>query len=139
MIAGVRPVSITPFRLAMQQGLLHILIGAERGGCERCCEALIQYLPDVRHHVLVLARDGPMVPAWRTVGATVDVLAPAVSRSNGRLIAAIEAAVAEHRPAAAVIWHGLVWLSQIVYGLRQADTRVGVYGGNPAIGLPLWV
>src|SRR5205814_3054574 len=103
---------MTPSRSAMQQGLLHILIGAERGGCERCCESLVQYLPDVRHHVLVLARDGPMVPAWRAAGATVAVAAPAVSRSNRGIIAAVEAAVAEHRPAAAVLWHGLVWLPQ---------------------------
>src|SRR5437660_11327806 len=99
-VVGGPAIPNPPCRLTMKTGLLHVLIGAERGGCERCCESLIRYLPDVRHRVLVLARDGPMVPAWRAAGGTVDAAPPGAVRSNASLITAVEAAAAEHRAAA---------------------------------------
>ena len=115
---------------------LHILLGALRGGCERDCEMVVQYLPDVGHRVLVLGPDGPMTKAWADAGATVDVLGPTPAWAVRRVVRDY---ARRHRPAAAVAWYGLPHLPQILAGLDSSGARVGVHGGNPAHTMPWWV
>jgi len=119
--------------------LLHLLLSAERGGCERCCAMLIDHLPGARHTVFVLGPDGPMTAVFRSGGAEVEVVPAAEIRGGARLIAAVRRRVQTNRPAAAVAWHGLPQLPQLLTALKGGVANVGVYGGNPAHTMPRWV
>jgi glycosyltransferase involved in cell wall biosynthesis len=118
--------------------LLHILVGAERGGCERNAEQIMRHLP-VAHRVLVLEGDGPMVPAFRKTGAVVDLLSRTEISASSRFVTRISEYVTTHRPNAVIIWHGLVWLPSILYALRHVTGVIAVHGGNPAHTMPNWV
>lgn len=118
--------------------LLHILIGAERGGCERNALQLVLHLEEVSHRVLVLGRDGPMVPALSSAGAAVDVVPAAEIESNARLIARVRGYASCYPPGAVIVWHGLPWLPQLLHALRDVSGVVGVHGGNPAHTMPQW-
>lgn len=111
---------------------LHIVIGAERGGCERDALQLVRYVRTASHRVLVLDRDGPMVGDLREAGAVVEVLPASEISTNTRLISRVRDYAKAHPPAAAMCWHGLVWLPQLLYALRDIPGVVGVHGGNPA-------
>ncbi|QVL33773.1 glycosyltransferase [Telmatocola sphagniphila] len=116
----------------MARKLLHILFGAERGGCERNCEMLIQYGKSVEHHVLVLGPDGPMSALWREAGAQVLIWAPELYKTSSRRMAQLKRFVQETAPEAAMLWHGLVKLPQLLHALSSDTIKVGVHGGNPA-------
>lgn len=116
--------------------LLHILLGAVRGGCERDCEMLVRHLPHVSHRVIVLGDDGPMTATWAAAGAVVEVVGP-VPRLSISLV--VRDSAARIKPAAAVVWHGLPNLPQILHGLAPSGARVVVHGGNPAHTMPRWI
>jgi glycosyltransferase involved in cell wall biosynthesis len=119
--------------------LLHVLLNAGRGGCERNTLNLVRYLPSVLHRILLLAEEGPMCIDWRAAGATVDVLPQAEWRTNRMMIAALRARAAEHPPAAVMIWHGLVFLPQFIHAYNPLGVPVAVHGGNPAHLMSRWV
>jgi glycosyltransferase involved in cell wall biosynthesis len=121
----------------IQMILLHVMIGADRGGCERNAEMVVRYLAGVRHRVLFLARGGPMEADFRDAGATVDLIPHDQVRTNADLIARLRAYAAEHRPAAVMIWHG-VWLPQLLHAFGELGVPLGVHGGNPFHTLPWW-
>ncbi len=111
--------------------LLHILFGAERGGCENDALELIRHAATVRHHVVVLGPPGPMCETWRSVGADVEILGQR-TQSGRAAAAAIQTICARRRPDAAMIWYGLVHLPQLVWALNPLKIPVAVHGGNPA-------
>ncbi len=117
------------------QELLHVLFGAERGGCEVEAYLLIRTLTNVRHRVLVLGSPGPLCDAWRRAGAEVATHAPA-SPALHTLVNIVRRYAAASPPSAVMIWHGLVQLPQILYGLRAHRMPIGIYGGNPTHGMP---
>ena len=124
---------------ASRPTLLHLLLGADRGGCERCCAMLIAHLPGVRHRVLVLGSDGPMTADFRAAGAEVEVVPATETAGSAKLIAAVRRRAQADPPAAAVAWHGLPKLPQLLAALKGVVPTVGVYGGNPAHTMPRWV
>jgi glycosyltransferase involved in cell wall biosynthesis len=118
--------------------LLHVLVGAEPGGCERNAEMVIRHLPDVSHRILFLARGSPIEAEFRAAGATVDVLPHAAMRTNSALIARVRTYAGEHRPAAVMVWHG-VWVPQLLHAFGRLGVPLGVHGGNPFHTLSWWV
>ncbi|MEX0643453.1 MAG: glycosyltransferase [Pirellulales bacterium] len=118
--------------------LLHILFGADRGGCERDALALIRSLPEVRHRVLVLGAPGTMCDDWIEAGAAVDI-DPLGHHGNRSTVAAVRRFVEQHPPSAAMIWHGLVHLPQVIHALNPLGIPIAVHGGNPTNLMSRWV
>ena len=100
---------------------------------------LIQHLPGVRHTVLVLGPDGPMMADFRAGGAGVEVVPSGEIAGRANLIDVVRRRVTADPPAAAVVWHGLPKLPQLLSALKGSGAAVGVYGGNPAHTMPRWV
>ena len=122
----------------MKPELLHVLLGAERGGCERNSLALILHLKTVAHRVTVFGPHGPMCDKWVEAGATVEVIDRTRFDTNRKLIATVRALTAAHPPAAVMFWHGLVHLPQFIHAVAPLGVPVAVHGGNPAHTMPAW-
>jgi glycosyltransferase involved in cell wall biosynthesis len=114
--------------------LLHLLFGAEVGGCETSALAMIKYLPSMQHRVIVFGNDGPMAAVWRAAGASVE-FSPRQSRLGYRQLMEATRRAAEGA-AAAMLWHGLVHLPPMIRTLNKMGIPTGVYGGNPAYSMP---
>jgi glycosyltransferase involved in cell wall biosynthesis len=84
---------------------------------------------------MVLGESGPMVEAWTSAGAAVDV----IRVSETRTAATVADYAREYLPAGVICWHGLPRLPQILYGLRGAGVPTVVHAGNPATSMPRWV
>ena len=115
----------------MTRHLLHVVFGSQRGGCETNAQVLITCLPWVQHRVVVLGDGGPMCEDWRQAGASVEVLGQDAATLRGAA-RAIQRIIASERPSAAILWHGLVRLPQLIHVLNPLRIPVAVHGGNPA-------
>jgi len=111
--------------------LLHVLFGGQRGGCETNALELIRGTPMVRHRIAVLGQDGPMCEVWREAGAIVEVYGREATSIRGAK-RAIEAVIEKINPDAAMLWHGLVQLPQLIHVLNPLKIPICVHGGNPA-------
>lgn len=118
--------------------LLHILLGASRGGCEGNAHCLIQGTPQLRHHVLVLGNPGPMSVEFEKAGASVEHAGLTETKSRS-VISAVRNTVQKTGASAVIVWHGMVCLPEILHALHDFKGRVLVHGGNPAHSLPRWV
>ena len=121
----------------MAAELLHILFGAERGGCETDSIVLIRELPEIRHRVLVLGPTGPMCEDWEEAGAEVHMHRLGFMGRH-TIVAALRRFVDEHPPDAVMLWHGLIHLPQIIHALNPLGVPMGVHGGNPAHTMRCW-
>src|SRR2546423_1406735 len=119
----------------IQMILLHVMIGADRGGGERNAEKGVPYPAGGRPPVPFLTRGGPMEADFRDAGAAVDLIPREQVWTNVELIARLRAYAAEHRPAAVMIWHG-IWLPQLLHAFGELGVPLGVHGGNPFHTLP---
>ena len=111
--------------------ILHLLLIAERGGCERDCWCLCKYWQDVRHTVLIVGAKGPMSEEFAAVGADVihlDVL----RRSRRERVRALRRWLGSTSAAAAIVWHGMPELPIIAHALSDWPGTIYVHGGNPA-------
>jgi glycosyltransferase involved in cell wall biosynthesis len=115
--------------------LLHILLGAERGGCETDCHMVCRELRQLQQKVLVIGRRGPMSSVFAADGAEVVHL----NLEDGnwfRFIGPVRAELKKDEPDAVIIWHGMVALPQLLFALRGRDVPILVHGGNPAYSMP---
>ena len=80
-----------------------------------------------------------MTAEWQASGATVEVLQEHDRCTDRRLMATLRRVVADRRPSAVMLWHGLVRLPQLIRALAIDGMAVGVHGGNPAHTIPRWV
>jgi glycosyltransferase involved in cell wall biosynthesis len=118
--------------------LLHLLMCAERGGCETDCLMICQESREAKQVVLVVGAEGPMSRVFAATGA--EVVHLNLSGGNWfRFIRPLRAQLEKEKPDGVIIWHGMVALPQILFALRGRDIPVLVHGGNPAHGLPRWV
>jgi glycosyltransferase involved in cell wall biosynthesis len=118
--------------------LLHILMGAERGGCETDCLMICRELKEARQRVLIIGREGPMSEVFVATGAGVDHL----NLEGGNwfhFIRPLRNQLEKNEPDGVIIWHGMVALPHILYTLRGRDIPILIHGGNPAYDLPLRV
>jgi glycosyltransferase involved in cell wall biosynthesis len=115
----------------MTKQLLHVVFGGQRGGCETNAQVLIACLPWVRHRVVVFGDGGPMCDDWKQSGASVEVLGRNATTIHGSA-RAIRRIIASGRPSAAIFWHGLVRLPQLIHVLNPLRIPMAVHGGNPA-------
>jgi len=125
--------------IAEKPRLLHVLVGAGRGGVERDALVLMERLLTVRHDAFVLGPDGPMTSDWKDSGAVVHIarqtsrwplqISPCLKKYLERLKAN------QRLPDAAIVWHGMPKLPQILHLLSAYGIRTAIHGGNPAIGL----
>ncbi|MCW1887314.1 glycosyltransferase [Luteolibacter flavescens] len=109
--------------------IVHILLGADRGGCEANSLCLIREAAGVSHQVMILGPPGEMTPEMEAAGATVTHLDSARRR---RSIRSLARKVLEDSVDGVVIWHGMVCLPEILAALRDFSGTVLVHGGNPA-------
>jgi len=115
--------------------LLHLFIGAERGGCETTALALIRGLPEWKHSILVLGPPGPISEEFVASGAVVHHLN--LFRPGFRkVIVEVRSHVAKTCPESVVAWHGMVLLPEILRALKNFGGSVFAYGGNPAHRMP---
>jgi glycosyltransferase involved in cell wall biosynthesis len=111
--------------------LLHILLGAERGGCERDCLCICEYLRPVKHTVLVLGSEGPMSNDFARAGA--EVIHLGITNRPRRKQAKILRNFLRSMATDAVIhWHGMPELPIIAHALSNWRGTIFVHGGNPA-------
>jgi len=111
--------------------ILHILLIASRGGCERDCWCLCSGWADVKHSVLVVGPEGPMSKDFAAAGASVthlDVLRHP-RRQRARAIADY---LQGCQPRAVIVWHGMPELPIIANALSHWKGTIYVHGGNPA-------
>lgn len=112
--------------------ILHLLMGAEGGGCERNCLLYCENSGGFRHAVMTLGPAGEMTAPWQRVAATVrhlDILGlsrPARARR-------VHAAVGElpEGPAVAMLWHGMLEMPFLLHALRDWRGPVFAHAGNP--------
>lgn len=118
--------------------LLHILLCAERGGCEMNCLMICQELREATQKVLVMGPKGPMSHVFAATGA--EVVHLDLEGGNWfRFIRPLRAQLEKDEPDGVIIWHGMVALPQILFALRGRRIPVLIHGGNPAYELPLRV
>jgi glycosyltransferase involved in cell wall biosynthesis len=115
--------------------LLHILLGAERGGCEFDALCLIRSAREIDHHVLLLSPPGPMSSEFEDAGATVEHV-PLPRKGARRALEAVAETAGREAPLGVIAWHGMVLLPEILHALRDFPGRVLVHGGNPAHSMP---
>jgi glycosyltransferase involved in cell wall biosynthesis len=115
--------------------LLHLLMCAERGGCETDCLMICQELTEAKQTVLVVGTEGPMSRVFAATGA--EVVHLNLSGGNWfRFIRPVRAQLEKEKPDGIIIWHGMVALPQILFALRGLGITALVHGGNPAHGMP---
>ncbi len=111
--------------------LLHVLISPERGGCETNALALCRALPSVEHHVLVILDQGAMSPDFEATASSVTYL-----KLGGkwwhRWIEPVRNAARAIAPSAAIFWHGMVALPQLICALHPLNVVTVAHAGNPA-------
>ena len=118
--------------------LLHILLCAERGGCEVDCLMICQELKEAKQKVLVIGVKGPMSDVFAAAGA--EVVHLNLEGGNWfRFIGPLRAQLEKDEPDGVIMWHGMVGLPQILFTLRGRDIPILIHGGNPAYELPLRV
>ncbi len=115
--------------------LLHLFIAAERGGCETTGIALIRGLDDWKHSVLVFSPPGPMSLDFANTGAEVRHLGLVRPRFK-RVISEVLNVVSSTKPDGVILWHGMVFLPEILRALRDFPGPILAYGGNPAHRMP---
>ena len=111
--------------------ILHILLIASRGGCERDCWCLCSGWKDVQHSVLVVGPPGPMSEDFENAGAKVTHL-DALRVSRRERARAIANHLRGSRPQAVIVWHGMPELPIIGHALAHWQGIIYVHGGNPA-------
>jgi glycosyltransferase involved in cell wall biosynthesis len=111
--------------------VLHLLIGAERGGCERDSYFLCKYLGKARHAVLVLGKRGPMSAEWEAIQASVEHL-DLLHLPRRRREKLIRGAVTRISPSGIILWHGMAELPFLLHVLPRECGPILIHGGNPA-------
>ena len=112
--------------------ILHLLMGAEGGGCERNCLLFCENSGGFRHTVMTLGPAGEMTAPWQRVVAEIrhlDVLGLSRPAWAGRVRAAV-GELAEV-PAAVMLWHGMLEMPFLLHALRDWRGPVFAHAGNP--------
>lgn len=115
--------------------ILHVLLGAARGGCEGNALCLVKEAKQVTHHVLILSEPGALSEEFRDAGATVEHTGTLPKRPE-KVCAEVNQAVMQKHPDGVIVWHGMVLLPDILHALGDFRGKVLVHGGNPAWELP---
>ncbi|MBE7157038.1 MAG: glycosyltransferase, partial [Rhodospirillales bacterium] len=118
--------------------ILHLLVHAARGGCERACEQVCRYWPGARHRVLVLGEPGEMSAVWEGMNVPVEHLNVMRLPRSARAAALRNTAARLPATRGAVAWHGMAELPVILHALPADRGPVLVHGGNPANSLRAW-
>ena len=113
--------------------LLHLLVSADRGGCERDSFILCRHLTSFDHFVVVLGTRGPMSNDWESTGAGVQHL-DVMRLSRRERLVALRRAFDLLRPHGVIIWHGMAELPALLHALPTNCGPVLIHGGNPALG-----
>ena len=112
--------------------LLHILLGAERGGCERDCYFLCKYLREnTNHEILVLGESGPMSTDWEKHTTRLDCLRVMTLPRRER-VRQVRAALKDRKADGVLLWHGMAELPFLLSCLPADAGPVLIHGGNPA-------
>jgi glycosyltransferase involved in cell wall biosynthesis len=117
--------------------LLHVLVCADRGGCERDSYILCRHLASFEHLVVVLGGRGPMSNEWESTGAVVQHFDTMKLSRRNRLLA-LRSGFGRLRSNGVIIWHGMAELPALLHALPNDCGPILVHGGNPALGFRGW-
>jgi glycosyltransferase involved in cell wall biosynthesis len=117
--------------------LLHVLVGADRGGCERDSYILSGHLTNYAHTVVVLGSPGPMSREWETAGAVVEHL-NIMKLSRAKRLLGLKRALGALTADGVIIWHGMAELPALLHALPMSCGPILIHGGNPALGFRGW-
>lgn len=119
--------------------VLHLLMGAQGGGCERNCLLFCEHSHGFRHAVMTLGPAGEMTAPWQQVVAEVrhlDILnLPRPARAKR-----VRTALGElsEVPAVVMLWHGMLEMPFLLHALRDWCGPVFAHAGNPQT-KPAWL
>ncbi len=112
--------------------ILHLLLGAQGGGCERNCLLFCEGSRQFRHAVMTLGPAGEMTAPWQQAAAEVrhlDILALPRPAQAARVRGAVGELAAV--PAVAMLWHGMPEMPFLLHALRDWRGPVFAHAGNP--------
>lgn len=120
--------------------ILHLLLGAQGGGCERNCLLFCEGSGGFRHGVMTLGPAGEMTVPWQRVASEVlhlDILSLSRPAQAARVRAAVEGLATV--PAAVMLWHGMPEMPFLLHALRDWRGPVFAHAGNPHLRPSRWM